>query len=74
MGSVCVLGELVYERDGELGVDGSGVGVAGEGGFVDLFVGALAAVAAGEGDGRERSLDGCIGGANCAGEGVQEGT
>lgn len=70
---VCDFGELVYESDGELGVDGGGIGVAGGGGFVDFLVGALTAVAAGEGDCRERALDGGVGGADCAGEGVQVG-
>ncbi len=73
LGFVGVLGELVDEGDGELGVDGGGVGVAGGGGFVDLFVGALAVVAAREGDCGEGTLDGGVGGAYCAGEGVQEG-
>ena len=73
-GRVGVLGELVHESDGELGVDGRGVGVAGGGGFADLFVGALGVVAAGEGDRWEGPLDGCVGGADGAGEGVEEGT
>lgn len=73
-GSVtAVRGELVDEGDGELGVDGGGVRVAGRGGPVDLLVGALGAVAARERDGREGALDGGVGGANGAGEGEQEG-
>lgn len=64
---------MVYEGDGELGVDGGGIGVAGGGGFVDFLVGALTAVAAGEGDCGERALDGGVGGADRAGEGVQVG-
>lgn len=36
-------------------------------------MGALTAVAAGEGDCRGRALDGGVGGADCAGEGVQVG-
>ncbi len=69
-----LLGELVDEGDGELGVDGGGVGVAGGGGLVDFFVGALAVIAAGEGDGGEGALDGGVGGTDGAGEGVEEGT
>lgn len=64
---VSILGELVYECDSELGVDGGGVRVAGGCGFVDLFVGALAVIAASEGNRWERTLDGCVGGADCAG-------
>ena len=72
MGFVSRFGELGHEFDGELGVDGGGVRVAGRGGFVDFLVGALGAVAGGEGDGGEGTLDGGVGGADCSGEGVQE--
>ena len=47
--------------------------MAREGGLVDLFVGALTAVTAGECNGRKRALDGGVCGAYCAGERVQEG-
>ena len=65
-------GELGHEFDGELGVDGGGVRVAGGGGFVDFFVGALGAVAGREGDGGEGTLDGGVGGAYCSGKSVQK--
>lgn len=72
MGFVSVFEELIYEVDGELGVDGRGVRVAGGSGFVDFFIGALSAVAGRESDGGERALDGGVGGADCSGEGVQK--
>ena len=68
-----MFGELINKSDRELCVDGSGIRVARGGGFVDFFVGALSAVTTGKGDGGKRTLDGSVGGANCAGEGVQEG-
>ena len=60
MGSFTVFGELIYDFDGELGVDGGGVRVTTLGGGVYFFVAALGAVAAGEGDGGDGALDCCV--------------
>ena len=51
---------MIYYGDGEGGVDGGGVGVAGFCGRVYFFVAALGAVAGAEGDGGDGAFDCCV--------------